>query len=202
MKSRADRAVMDQQNRYKAKLNLLQIPAWYALHVRSRHEKKVAAELEPKGLTMLGIMPNMMGTASRKLASAANNPSKGGTGFKRRLITYEDPKSPISESYRSLRTNVSYSSADKKIRSLLISSSQPGEGKSTTTANLAIALIVKAGQTERAAVSRALDVLSNVRAPLIGAILNGASQESLGGNMYIITPIIIIITTRRLMVNS
>ena len=45
----------------------------------------------------------------------------------------------------------------------------------------AIALVVKAGQTERSAVDRALDTIKNVKAPLIGAILNGASQESLGG---------------------
>ena len=45
----------------------------------------------------------------------------------------------------------------------------------------AIALVVLAGHTERSAVDRALDTLRNVNAPLIGAILNGASQESLGG---------------------
>jgi capsular exopolysaccharide synthesis family protein len=45
----------------------------------------------------------------------------------------------------------------------------------------AIALVVKAGQTERSAVDRALDTIKNVKAPLIGSILNGASQESLGG---------------------
>ena len=238
----------------------------------------------------------MVGANPKKNLKKMNAPSKGGTDFKRRLITYEDPKSPISESYRSLRTNISYASTiDKKIKSLLISSSQTGEGKSTTTANLAIAfaqlrkktllvdadlrkpvqhnvfghprgpglseyligeiseldqiihptkienlsimtagglppnpsellgsdamsslierleadwdmilfdsppivavtdasmisgeidsiaLVVKAGQTERSAVDRALDTIRNVKAPLIGAILNGASQESLGG---------------------
>ena len=45
----------------------------------------------------------------------------------------------------------------------------------------AIALVVKAGHTQRSAVDRALDMLRNVRAPMIGAILNGANQESLGG---------------------
>ena len=45
----------------------------------------------------------------------------------------------------------------------------------------AIALVVKAGQTERAAVDRALDTIKHVKAPLIGAILNGASQKNLGG---------------------
>jgi len=40
---------------------------------------------------------------------------------------------------------------------------------------------VKAGHTERSAVDRALEMVRNVKAPLIGAILNGASKESLGG---------------------
>jgi capsular exopolysaccharide synthesis family protein len=256
---------------------------------------KAVEHLERKGLTILGIIPDMQGSSPKKNTKAMSGPSKGGTDFQRRLITYEDPKSPISESYRSLRTNVTYASADKKIKSLLISSSQPGEGKSTTTANLAIAfaqlrkktllmdadlrkpvqhnvfdlprgpglseyligevkdinkiirttkvenlflltagglppnpsellgsdrmshlvdqleqewdivlldsppivavtdasmisgeidaiaLVVKAGATERSAVDRALDMIRNVKAPLIGAILNGASQESLGG---------------------
>jgi capsular exopolysaccharide synthesis family protein len=257
---------------------------------------KAVEQLERKGLTILGIIPDMVSSNPKGSVEKVATPSKGGTEFKRRLITYEDPKSPISESYRSLRTNVSYaSSVDKKIKSLLISSSQPGEGKSTTTANLAIAfaqlrkktllvdadlrkpvqhnvfghprgpglseyligdvsdlhsiihttkvenlsiitagglppnpsellgsdamsklidkleaewdivlfdsppivavtdasmisseldaitLVVKAGQTERSAVDRALDTIKNVKAPLIGAILNGATQESLGG---------------------
>jgi Mrp family chromosome partitioning ATPase len=45
----------------------------------------------------------------------------------------------------------------------------------------AVAMVIKAGQTEKAAVERAIDTISNVKAPLIGVILNGASQQSLGG---------------------
>jgi capsular exopolysaccharide synthesis family protein len=257
---------------------------------------KAVEHLERKGLVILGIIPEMQGSSAGASVKQTAAPSKGGTDFRRRLITYEDPKSPISESYRSLRTNVNYArSSDKRIKSLLISSSQPGEGKSTTTANLAIAfaqlrkktllidadlrkpvqhnvfghprgsglseyligevkdlnsiihqtkvanlsiltagslppnpsellgsdamsilidrlenewdmilldsppivavtdasmisgeidaiaLVVKAGQTERTAVDRALDTIRNVKAPLIGAILNGASQANLGG---------------------
>jgi capsular exopolysaccharide synthesis family protein len=251
--------------------------------------------LERKGLTVIGIIPDMGHQSQVKLGSKIKNPSQGGTDFRRRLITYEDPKSPISESYRSLRTNITYASANSKIKSLLISSPQPGEGKSTTTANLAIAfaqlrkrtllidadlrkpvmhnvfglergpglaeyllgeiedidkiirsvkvdnlflisagglppnpsellgsdrmnalvdkleqewdmvlfdspplvavtdatmmsgeidaiaMVVKAGQTDRAAVDRAIDIVTNVNAPLIGVILNGASPETLSG---------------------
>jgi len=54
------------------------------------------------------------------------------------LITHEDPKSPVAEAYRSLRTSLMYSSAGEQIKSILVSSPGPGEGKTTTVANLAI----------------------------------------------------------------
>jgi capsular exopolysaccharide synthesis family protein len=256
---------------------------------------KAVEQLERKGLTVLGIIPDMHHQIGGGIKKPLTKPSTGGTDFRRRLITYEDPKSPISESYRSLRTNISYASADKKIKSLLVSSPQPGEGKSTTTANLAIAfaqlrkrtllidadlrkpvqhnvfdqarapglseyligdiedfktiihqtkvdnlfvmsagglppnpsellgsermstlvdrleqqwdivlfdsppivavtdasmisgeidavaLVVKAGSTDKAAVDRALDTIKNVAAPLVGVILNGANPDTLAG---------------------
>jgi capsular exopolysaccharide synthesis family protein len=256
---------------------------------------KAVEHLERKGLTVIGIIPDMHQKMESVVKNRIKNPSSGGTDFRRRLITYEDPKSPVSESYRSLRTNIKYASADKEIKSLLISSPQPGEGKSTTTANLAIAfaqlrkrtllidadlrkpvqhnvfdqarspglseylvgeiqdvkeiihptkidnlfiitagglppnpsellgsdrmsklvkqlelewdmvlfdsppivavtdasmisgeidaiaMVVKAGHTDRSAVDRALDTIKNVNAPLIGIILNGANQETLAG---------------------
>ena len=58
--------------------------------------------------------------------------------MKRRLITREDPKSPISEAYRSLRTSLLYTDIDKETKSILVSSAGPGEGKTTTVANMAI----------------------------------------------------------------
>jgi len=55
------------------------------------------------------------------------------------LITYSQPKSPISEAYRVLRTNIQYSSIDNPIKTIVITSAGADEGKSTTAANLAIA---------------------------------------------------------------
>ena len=49
------------------------------------------------------------------------------------------PKSQVTESFQTLRTNIHYSSFDKEIRTILISSSVPGEGKTTIISNLAIA---------------------------------------------------------------
>lgn len=48
------------------------------------------------------------------------------------------PKSPVSEQYRTVRTNIQFSAVDKELRSILVTSSGPGEGKSTTVSNLAV----------------------------------------------------------------
>lgn len=56
------------------------------------------------------------------------------------LITQIAPRDPISEAYRVVRTNLSFSAVDQGLSSLLITSSSPGEGKSTSAANLAIVL--------------------------------------------------------------
>jgi len=61
-------------------------------------------------------------------------------GSKRSLITVIDPKSPISEQYRTIRTNIQLSMIDKELKTLAFTSAAPGEGKSTTIANLAITL--------------------------------------------------------------
>jgi len=56
------------------------------------------------------------------------------------LITHLNPKSPIAEQYRTIRTNIDFSIADRNLRSLVVTSSGPGEGKSMTTANLAVVM--------------------------------------------------------------
>lgn len=55
-------------------------------------------------------------------------------------VTFTQPKSPVSESYRTLRTNLGFSSVDRPCRSILVTSPNPKEGKSTTAANLAVTL--------------------------------------------------------------
>ncbi len=59
--------------------------------------------------------------------------------MKNELIINSDPKSAMSEAIRTLRTNLQFSSIDKKIKTILVTSSIPGEGKSFITANLAVA---------------------------------------------------------------
>ncbi len=56
------------------------------------------------------------------------------------LITLRDPRSPAAEAYRTLRTNIQFSSLDKPIHTMLATSTAPDEGKSTTLANLAVTM--------------------------------------------------------------
>lgn len=56
------------------------------------------------------------------------------------LIVEKEPKSIAAESYRTLRTNIQYSSFDKEYRVIVVTSSEPGEGKSTTASNLALSM--------------------------------------------------------------
>jgi len=54
------------------------------------------------------------------------------------LIAVSDPRSPISEAYRTLRTNLDFASLDQALKTIAVTSAGVGEGKSTTLANLAI----------------------------------------------------------------
>jgi capsular exopolysaccharide synthesis family protein len=55
------------------------------------------------------------------------------------LFTVVDPMSNISEQFRTIRTNILYSSVENQTQSIIVTSAGPSEGKSTTSANLAIA---------------------------------------------------------------
>jgi capsular exopolysaccharide synthesis family protein len=76
-------------------------------------------------LPMLGAIIRMPGDDKR--------------GAIHRLVTHLYPQSPAAEAYRSMRTNIEFTSVDEPIRRLLITSAVPGEGKTTTAANLAVA---------------------------------------------------------------
>lgn len=58
--------------------------------------------------------------------------------MKKELIAHRDPKSPISEIFRTLRTNIQFMNTSKKLKTLLITSTSPGEGKSWVSSNLAV----------------------------------------------------------------
>lgn len=57
-----------------------------------------------------------------------------------RMVTHFEPKSPVSEAYRTFRTNIQFAQFEHPPQTLLVTSAGPGEGKSTTVANLAITM--------------------------------------------------------------
>lgn len=59
---------------------------------------------------------------------------------KYKLITLSNPKSPASEAFRTLRTNIMFTDVDRPLKTIVFTSSSPGEGKSTIAANYAVTL--------------------------------------------------------------
>lgn len=68
-----------------------------------------------------------------------------GDAAKKPLLTQAAPQSPRAESFRQIRTNLQFANISSTSRTTLVTSSLPGEGKSTTATNMAIAL-AQAGQ--------------------------------------------------------
>ncbi len=56
------------------------------------------------------------------------------------MVTVNEPRHPTSEAYRALRTNLQFSAIDTDLRSIVLTSANPGEGKTTTAVNLAIVM--------------------------------------------------------------
>ena len=76
--------------------------------------------------------------SSKKTPSSDGDTTKEASKIAEHLVTHSSPKSAIAETYRSLRTSLQFSGVDKPVKSVIITSGNPGEGKSTTVANLAI----------------------------------------------------------------
>jgi capsular exopolysaccharide synthesis family protein len=100
------------------------------------------------GLPALGVIPVCTGAKGRKLLAGAQNGSKelspaslnASLQSGNVILTQVEASSSLAESYRQLRTAVMLSSAEHAPRTILVTSSQPTEGKTTTSVNLAISL--------------------------------------------------------------
>jgi succinoglycan biosynthesis transport protein ExoP len=84
---------------------------------------------EQFGLPVVGTIPGI---------KDSDLPGENGAEVARRLATHFDPRSPVAEAYRSLRTNLAFARAHEAMRILVLTSPGPADGKSTTVANLAI----------------------------------------------------------------
>lgn len=90
------------------------------------------------GLPTLALIPHYFGSEKKRLRLAAS--SDNGAATSTGLIALEERQSPMAEAYRHLRTSLLFSSAGKPPQSILVTSSQPSEGKTTTAINTAITL--------------------------------------------------------------
>jgi len=88
-----------------------------------------------------------------------------------RLITHLKPKSPISEAYRTLRTNITFTAPDNPKQVIMVTSSGPKEGKSTSISNLAITFSHMGTKT--------LLVDSDLRRPMLHKLFGMEKQSGL-----------------------
>ncbi|MCK9862243.1 CpsD/CapB family tyrosine-protein kinase [Paenibacillus sp. ATY16] len=88
-----------------------------------------------------------------------------------KLITTSNPDSPIAEAYRSLRTNIQFSSIDVPVKTLMVTSCQSGDGKTTTIANLAVAFSQEG--------KRVLLVDADLRRPTLHTVFMLSNQTGL-----------------------
>lgn len=127
---------------------------------------KTPEELERMALTALGTIPivNIEDIRRRLKRQGKELTAQDEVRLESKMITRFSPKSPISEAYRSLRTNIQFSDIDNPKRVILMTSAATKEGKSTTCVNLAITF----AQTG----SRVLLVDSDLRRPTLHSFFN------------------------------
>lgn len=104
------------------------------------HTFKKAEDIERQlGLNPLGIIPRFAGEKRNHNNKAKKSEELQHIGtVSKNLISFHDPRSAASEAYRTLRTNLSYSGIDKKIKTIVITSPGVEDGKSTSACNLAV----------------------------------------------------------------
>lgn len=87
------------------------------------------------------------------------------------LITLNNPKSPSAEAYRTLRTNIQFSNVDGNLQTICVTSSGPGEGKTTTATNLA--------ETFAQAGNRVLIIDADLRRPRVHKVFKLSNHKGL-----------------------
>lgn len=126
-------------------------------------------DLEKSGFTMLAAIP----TVREEMLDQAPNAEFAPNGrISPHLLTQADPKSPIAESYRGLRTALQFAAIDAGPSSaILFTSSTPQEGKSTTSVNTAIVF----AQTG----ARTLLIDCDLRRPILHSVFGYAKEPGL-----------------------
>jgi polysaccharide biosynthesis transport protein len=113
---------------------MLGVAAAFLLDLIDRSFKSVKEAQAFFGYSLLGLIPRF------KTHEAALPMDLSLTGISPRVVTATGPRSIIHEAYRMFQANLKFTSLDKKTRTILITSSISGEGKSEVAANLATTL--------------------------------------------------------------
>jgi len=142
---------------------------------------------EKMDVTVVGLIP-AIDTAD--VAAGGQSPTIG------RLVTHADPRSPVAEAYRSLRTNLAFARTTQAVQTIVVASPGPGDGKSTTAANLAITFAQQGQRTllidadmRRAVLDKTFDL---PRTPgltdlIVGAAtLERAARETQVPNLFVL----------------
>jgi tyrosine-protein kinase Etk/Wzc len=134
-------------------------------------------EVEQLGLNLLGAIPQIeLNNKGDSFDGKAWPDGDVGHAIESKLVTHFDPKSPISEAYRILRTNLRFTRVvDESLKTVVITSAGPREGKSTTVANLAITLAYMG--------SKVVLVDSDLRRPVIHSIFGLEKENGLTNYM-------------------
>ena len=114
------------------------------------------------GLPLLGVLQKIKITKNRK-------------GTTDELIAHEEPKSTFAEGVRNVRTNIVFTSTDKPRKSMLVTSTSQGEGKTFVVANLAITF-AKTGK-------KTLLVDTDFRRPKVNKVFNVAMKPGLSNHL-------------------
>jgi succinoglycan biosynthesis transport protein ExoP len=156
-----------------------------SLNTRIRSEADVSQATH--GLPILGTIPRI-----RPSATATNGNGNGKKHgritavrpedvLESRLVMRRDPRSPVAEAYRSLRTNLTFASSDRAPRVVVLTSAMPGDGKSTSASNLALTLALQG--------NRVLLVDADLRRGVLHQIFGTPQEPGLTHVVHLGTPI-------------
>ncbi len=98
-----------------------------------------AEKLKSTGATLLSVIPEMDPFLNERY-NGYEFVRKNGSMVSANWISFLDVNSPVSEAYRRLQNNIIYSHPDKEFRTIMVTSTAKGEGKTTTSVNLATIL--------------------------------------------------------------
>jgi len=114
--------------------SLLSLATALVLEARDKSIRTVDEARKLFGFTLLGVIPSFKKPEKTTLRNGNLERSTP------ELVVRNSPRSPFSAAYRMLQANLKFLSSDKELKAIVVTSSVPKEGKSTVSANLAVAM--------------------------------------------------------------